>query len=83
MVCPDCGQDLVVMSVTGFDKSYRCDNCGGYFLEGWVVNRVAAGQMNELPEIKVDVEKFNGKTNKCPQDGTPLFGFWGRKCPRR
>jgi hypothetical protein len=81
MKCPDCGQDLAEISVTGFDKSQRCGNCGGFFLEGWVANRVAEGQMKELPEIRADVEKFTGKTNQCPVDHAPLFGYTGEDMP--
>ncbi len=81
MFCPDCGQDLAEVSVTGFDKSRRCGNCGGVFMEGWVANRVAEGQMKELPEVKTDIEKFTGKTNKCPVDNSPLFGYSGDDMP--
>jgi Zn-finger nucleic acid-binding protein len=81
MTCPDCGQELVEVSVTGFDKSHRCSNCGGVWLEVWVANRVAEGQMKDLPEAKADVEKFTGKSNKCPVDGAPLFGYTGEDMP--
>jgi hypothetical protein len=81
MKCPDCGQELAEISVTGFDKSRRCENCGGVFLEGWVVNRVAEGQMKQLPEVKANIEKFEGKTNQCPADKTPLFGYTGDDVP--
>lgn len=74
MKCPDCGQNLVETPVTNIDKSFRCENCGGFWVEGWVVNRVAEGQMREFPEVKPDVSKFTGKTDKCPVDHNPLFG---------
>jgi len=74
MVCPDCGQLLEETPVTNIDKSFRCKNCGGFWIENWVVNRVAEGQMRELPEVKTEVAKFVGKTNQCPVDSSPLFG---------
>jgi hypothetical protein len=81
MKCPDCGQGLAEVTVTGFDKSQRCGNCGGFWMEAWVANRVAEGQMKQLPEVKADVEKFVGKTNQCPIDGAPLFGYTGDDMP--
>lgn len=81
MKCPDCGQELAEVSVTGFDKSRRCSNCGGFFLEGWVANRVADGQMKDLPQVQADVSKFKGKSNTCPADGSPLFGYSGEEMP--
>jgi Zn-finger nucleic acid-binding protein len=81
MKCPDCGQDFVEVSVSGFDKSFRCKNCGGFWMEGWVANRVAEGQMNDFPELKVDINKFAGRTNTCPTDKAPLFGYNGDEMP--
>ena len=74
MTCPDCGQNLLETQVTNIDKSYRCENCGGFWVEGWVVNRVAEGQMRELPVVKAEVSKFEGKSNRCPVDHSALFG---------
>src|SRR3972149_10217904 len=81
MKCPDCGQDLVETPVTNIDKSFRCESCGGFWVEGWVVNRVAEGQMRELPEIKPKIEKFGQKSNNCPMDGSPLFGNTSEQIP--
>jgi hypothetical protein len=82
MHCPDCGQNLNEVSVTGFDKSFRCENCGGFLLAGWVANRVAEGQMkNDIKQLQPDIEKFTGKTNLCPMDGAPLFGYSGEDMP--
>ena len=81
MKCPDCGQDLAEVTVTGFDKSFRCDNCGGFWMEGWVANRVAESQMNEFADVKPDVNKFVNKSNTCPTDSAPLFGYTGDDMP--
>lgn len=81
MHCPDCGQVITEVTVTGFDKSWRCENCGGFLVAGWVANRVTEGQMKEISEVKADLEKFVGKTNQCPMDGSPLFGYSGEDMP--
>lgn len=74
MKCPDCSQGLVETAITNIDKSYRCENCGGFWVEPWVVNRVAEGQMRDFPAVKTDVSKYQGKSNKCPIDGGMLYG---------
>ena len=79
--CPDCGQSLSEVTVSGFDKSFRCGNCGGFWMEGWVANRVAEGQMNDFAEVKTDIEKFEGKSSTCPIDKAPLFGYNGEEIP--
>jgi hypothetical protein len=81
MKCPDCGQDFVEITISGFDKSYRCGNCGGFWTEGWVANRVAEGQMNDFPEVKSDIQKFTGRSSICPVDKAPLFGYNGDEIP--
>jgi len=81
MKCPDCGQNLIETPVTNIDKSYRCENCGGFWVEAWVVNRVAEGQMRELPEVKPNPAKYMGKSHQCPVDNTPLFGDNSEQIP--
>jgi len=74
MICPDCSQELVETPITNIDKSYRCENCGGFWVEPWVVNRVAEGQMRDFPTVKPNIAKYSGKSNKCPMDGSMLYG---------
>lgn len=81
MNCPDCGKEMSEVAVSGFDKSFRCENCGGFFMESWVANRVAEGQMNHFAEVKLEIEKFSGRSGKCPADGSPLFGYNGEEIP--
>jgi hypothetical protein len=50
-------------------------------VEGWVVNRVAEGQMRELPAAKADVARFMGKSSQCPVDQSPLFGDTSDQVP--
>ncbi len=50
-------------------------------MESWVANRVAEGQMNEFPEVKLEINKFSGRSGKCPADAAPLFGYNGDEIP--
>lgn len=81
MKCPDCSQELIETPITNIDKSFRCENCGGFWVEPWVVNRVAEGQMRDFPAVKSEVSRFSGKTNKCPVDGFLLYGDSSEQIP--
>lgn len=50
-------------------------------MEGWVANKIADSEMNEFDAAKPDVNKFAGKTNVCPTDKSPLFGYTGDDIP--
>ncbi|KKU64114.1 MAG: hypothetical protein UX87_C0012G0003 [Candidatus Amesbacteria bacterium GW2011_GWA1_47_16] len=70
MKCPDCGQVLNQVEVEELDKSFRCDNCGGFWMQGWVINRVSTGQMKTLEKNSNSVT--TPAVRKCPVDGTEM-----------
>ncbi|HBC72926.1 MAG: hypothetical protein UX91_C0011G0008 [Candidatus Amesbacteria bacterium GW2011_GWB1_47_19] len=72
MKCPDCQSELDGVSVTGMDESYRCGNCGGFWVQGWVVNRVAEEGVRTKLEPK-KAGKAEVLVRNCPTDGTGLF----------
>jgi len=71
MKCPDCQGNLLAVSVTGFDESYRCNTCGGFWLQGWAVTKAAEENIDRWARtgLKADLAMA---TNKCPKDGTIL-----------
>ena len=83
MKCPDCGQDLGEVAVTGFDKSFRCKGCGGTWMEGWVPNSLAEGKELKITNWQPVVAKAETKTGgvNCPADSQPLFGYAGEEMP--
>src|SRR3989344_7072752 len=70
MKCPYCGQVLNQVEVEELDKSFRCDNCGGFWMQGWVINRVSTGQMKTLEKNSNSVT--TPAVRKCPVDGTEM-----------
>ena len=72
MKCPDCAGELSKISVVGTDDSYRCGSCGGFWVMGWVVNRVAEGGVKKgLVPLKSG--RRESLTRNCPTDQTALF----------
>ena len=71
MRCPDCGGELKLVSVTGFDDSWNCSKCGGYWLANWVVNNVADGKPLRV-EPKNLKKAASGGLHSCPTDATTL-----------
>ncbi len=73
MKCPDCGHELEKTVVVGLDDSYRCVNCGGVRLQGWVINQVAEGNEIKIPRISSEgVMTASGGSLRCPEDGSWL-----------
>lgn len=58
---------METVSVLGMDESYRCTNCGGFWLQNWVVNGVSDGKALEVQPI--EEKKVKNGTNSCPTDG--------------
>lgn len=71
MKCPDCQGNLLAVSVTGFDESYRCGACGGFWLQGWAVTKAAEEDIDQWSRLGLKAEAGLA-TNKCPKDGTQL-----------
>ena len=81
MKCPDCGGQLIPAEVVGGDKSYRCFKCGGFFVDGWVVNAVTDRQLAKWVPLKMDEWWLNQGTNACPVDGAQLVRYQGESVP--
>lgn len=81
MVCRDCGGELKETNVVGMDKSFRCDKCGGCWVEGWVINAMAEGKETKITKYEIrdkryDLDKFN-----CPGDGSNMVKFESEEMP--
>lgn len=68
-------------AIVGFDESFRCEACGGVFLTGWVVNRIA-----QQPEETFVIQRKNisgsvGGNSCCPTDGIKLGVAGGDELP--
>jgi hypothetical protein len=81
MHCPDCGKDLVKTAVVGFDESFRCENCGGTFLTGWVVNRIAQQPEENYVIQRKNIKGVYGGNNCCPTDSEKLAIAGGDELP--
>lgn len=81
MRCPDCGGQLVQVELVGGDKSYRCFKCGGFFVDGWVVNSVTNHQLAKWVPLKMEEFWLNQGNNACPVDGVQLMRYQGESVP--
>lgn len=81
MKCPDCGQMLHQMSFLGVDKSFRCFRCGGFWVEGWIVNRLEAKMLTRWTRLEIDPGWLTLGNNTCPVDGTTLLRHSGDNVP--
>lgn len=81
MKCPDCGELLQEMSLMGADKSYRCFKCGGFWVDGWVVNRLETRTLQRWSKLDIDPGFLSFGTNVCPVDGSALNRFKGESVP--
>ena len=81
MKCPDCGEPLYELTLMGTDKSYRCFRCGGFWVNGWVVNGLDVRVLAKWSPIKVDQGWLNQGTNACPVDETQLARYKGESIP--
>src|SRR3989344_912795 len=81
MKCPDCGELLQEMSLMGADKSFRCFKCGGFWVDGWVVNRLEAKNLHKWSKLEIDPGFLSFGTGVCPVDATTLNRFKGESVP--
>ena len=72
MKCPDCQGNLLSVSVTGFDESFRCSVCGGFWLQGWAVTKAAENDIDQWTRLGLKTD-LSMATNRCPKDGTTLI----------
>lgn len=71
MKCPDCQGGLNTVSLTGFDESYRCSVCGGFWMQGWAFTQAGDDKIDQWSRfgLRAHPELFTGK---CPKDGATL-----------
>lgn len=85
MHCPDCGHLLtpVPLGVNGeANQSYRCYRCGGFWLEGWLANRVSTKTLDKWPQTGIARAWAGNGTDECPTHvGMQLQRFIGESVP--
>ena len=81
MKCPDCGETLTQITLSGSDQSYRCFKCGGFWMDGWVVNRLNSKMLSKWMKIEVDEGWLNLGNNACPVDDAKLVRYQGENVP--
>lgn len=67
MLCPGCANEMETLSVLGMDESFRCPNCGGFWVQNWVVNALSEGKPAQ--PTPMEGKPAVGGTNSCPTDG--------------
>ena len=71
MKCVDCQGELTKISITGVDESWRCGNCGGIQVAGWVINKLA--EKGELGIDRIDSKPETGDHKyACLTDGEKM-----------
>lgn len=83
MRCPGCNNIMtpVPLGVNGeVNQSYRCYQCGGFWIEGWLVNRVNSAKLDKFPELVGRGSGGNGN-GKCPVHGLDLVRYSGDSMP--
>jgi hypothetical protein len=68
MHCPNCGRILapIPLGINGeVNKSFRCYNCGGFWIDGWLANRINSKALDKWPQ-KLEHNKAFGGTDTCP-----------------
>lgn len=85
MHCPDCGHLLtpVPLGANGeANQSYRCYRCGGFWIEGWLANRVSTKTLDKWPQTGVTRAWAGNGTDECPVHvGMELQRFTGDSVP--
>lgn len=82
MKCPGDGGEMKKIAVVGIDDSFRCEKCGGVWVEGWVINSMAEGK--ELRITRYDIRDTIKDVGQliCPEDGSKLgLGSGGGTLP--
>ncbi len=81
MHCPDCGEDLREVSLLGGDRSFRCFKCGGFWVEGAVVNGIDSQLMEKWHMPRQNGEWMGLGLGGCPVDGTGLVVWRSEMVP--
>ncbi|MEO6508542.1 MAG: zf-TFIIB domain-containing protein [Patescibacteria group bacterium] len=66
MICPNCSQSLIT-TIKSNQKVLRCTNCGGTFFEENGINRITAGDAQELTH-EANTNIVMGTPKVCPID---------------
>lgn len=72
MHCPSDGVEMGQTAIVGMDKSWRCERCGGCWIEGWVINKIAEGGRLTIEDRKLKTEYRHIKELLCPEDGAKM-----------
>lgn len=69
MHCPDCGHILtpIPLGINGeANQSYRCYRCGGFWIDGWLANRINSKMLDKWPNVGGMHGVANNGTDSCP-----------------
>lgn len=84
MKCPDCGSALAgaPLGPSGeTNQSYRCLRCGGFWVNGWLVNNLRASDLERWPGINNDGSWMALTTDECPNDASKIEPYAGEQVP--
>lgn len=81
MRCPDCGARLTEIWMKDGKIVCRCSKCGGFWVDGWVVDRLPADQLKLWRRISIPGEWASGGKGMCPRDSVILERYEGECLP--
>lgn len=79
MTCPQCNNNLNPLTVTTTDgkekKVFECLDCGGHFLEGYLVNFLSTETAHNLDSVLPKKKNPLNSEIKCPHCGQNMFAI--------
>ena len=79
MTCPQCNSTLNLLKINTVDGSekdlYECLDCGGHFLEGFLVNFISTETAHNIDSVLPKKHNPINSEVKCPQCGQRMFSL--------
>ena len=81
MKCPDCSGNLVEVTLSGIDKSFRCFRCGGIWVKDNTLGELSIKALEDWKPIIFESSILLSGNDRCPQDENMLKAFKNHKVP--